>query len=65
VHRDGIALIPTKQAAERLGVDVRTLHRYVAKRRIHPAIKVPGYKGAFLFAEDEVERLRIERTTAA
>ena len=54
-------LLTTRQAATRLRVDVSTLSRWVASGRIHPAIKLPGIRGAMLFDPAEVERVEAER----
>lgn len=58
-------LIPTKQAAKLLGVDVRTVHRMVDSGRLTPTLKIPGRTGACLFDRADVERLVAERTAAA
>ena len=47
-------LIGTHEAATRLAVSVRTVHRLVAHGRLTPAAKVPGATGAYLFHPDHV-----------
>jgi excisionase family DNA binding protein len=47
-------LIATLEAAQLLGVSVRTVHRMVAQGHLTPAAKVPGRTGAYLFAADDV-----------
>lgn len=42
-------LVTTAQAAVILGCTVRTVHRMVQRGALNPAVKVPGYKGAYLF----------------
>ena len=41
----------------RLDIDRSTLSRWVSARRIEPAFRLEGPRGAFLFSEEEVERL--------
>jgi excisionase family DNA binding protein len=43
------ALLTSRQAAERLGVDLRTVHRMAGAGRLPPAGKLPGRTGAYLF----------------
>lgn len=58
-------LVKAREAAERLGVDIRTIHRWVAAGRLTPVIVVPGYKGALLFARADIEALARFDTEAA
>lgn len=46
-------LIPTSEVARINGVNVRTVHRWVDKGIITPAVKAPGLRGALLFREDD------------
>lgn len=55
-----VDLIPTSEAARRLGRDVSTVHRWVASGRLKPAAKTPGIRGARLFHEADVDRLAQE-----
>lgn len=57
----------TRQAADELGVSIRTIHRLVDSGDLTPAVKVPGKTGAFLFEGSEVERVKTLRaeTSAA
>ena len=48
-------LIRSREAAEILHRDVRTIHRWVDDGRLPVAIKVPGYRGGYLFHRREVE----------
>jgi excisionase family DNA binding protein len=57
-------LIPTRQAAELLGVNVRTVHRMAEAGLLPPALKIPGQTGAWLFDRAAVERLAAERAAA-
>lgn len=50
-------LLATTQVAERLGIERSTLSRWVKEGRITYAMRLPGPKGAFLFAPAEVERV--------
>lgn len=54
-------LIPTKQVAELLGVDVRTVHRLADKGHLPHSVKVPGTTGAYMFDADAVEAYRRQR----
>lgn len=51
-------LLSTTEAVERLNIDRSTLTRWVASGRIKPAHKLPGLRGAYLFDEAEVERVK-------
>lgn len=48
------------EACEVLGIDRSTLTRWVARRWITPAQKMPGASGAYLFEPAEVERVAAE-----
>lgn len=50
-------LLGTTEAAERLGLSVRTIHRLVARGHLSPATKLPGSTGAYLFAAADVDTL--------
>lgn len=58
-------LIGTHEAATRLAVSVRTVHRLVAHGRLTPAAKVPGATGAYLFHPDHVAALAATLRAAA
>jgi hypothetical protein len=54
-------LIGTAEAARVLGKSHRTVHRLVESGALVPALIAPGgFKGAFLFARADVERLKAE-----
>lgn len=53
-------LLSTAEAVERLNIDRSTLTRWVASGRIVPAHKGPGRTGSYVFASEEVERVRAE-----
>lgn len=57
-------LLPTKQVAELLRVDVRTVHRMAEDGRLPPALKLPGTTGAWLFERADVERIADQRAAA-
>jgi predicted site-specific integrase-resolvase len=57
---DQVDLIPTAEVAERLGRDVRTIHRWVDAGRLKPALKTPGLRGALMFRTSDVELLARE-----
>lgn len=50
--------ISTADLAAQLGVDPRTLHRWVASGEAVAAFKAPGLRGAYFFDADEAARLR-------
>ena len=58
-------LLGTTEAAEPLGVSVRTVHRLVTDGRLTPAAKLPGLRGAYLFATADVTALRAALGRAA
>lgn len=47
----------TAEAAERLQVSVRTIHRLVARGELTPVAKLPGSTGAYLFARADITAL--------
>ena len=51
-------LISTAEAAKQLGVSVRTLNRMADDGRITPAGKAPGLRGAYMYDQAEIERVR-------
>ena len=55
-------LLTTSQVAERIGVTVRTVNRWVAAGRLEPAITFPGHTGPNLFRHDAVDDFLSERT---
>lgn len=57
-------LLLTRDVAERLGVDVRTVHRWVIAGRLAPVKKMPGRTGGLLFTADAVARLERDLTVA-
>lgn len=52
---DGI--LTSREAAKRLHVSLKTVHRMAADGRLSPADKWPGYHGGYLFDETEVDEL--------
>ena len=50
-------LISSAEVAQRLGRDVRTIHRMVLRGDLAPLGKIPGLRGAYLFDAAEVDRL--------
>lgn len=50
-------LLRSEEVCATLGIDRSTLTRWVAAGKASPAMKLPGPRGAYLFAPDEVERL--------
>jgi predicted site-specific integrase-resolvase len=56
--------IGTTEAAQRLGVDVSTISRWVASGRLKPLFRLPAKTGAMVFAPEEIERVATERQKA-
>lgn len=52
---DGV--VTSREAARRLRVHVRTVHRMIADGRLKKRDQVDRYHGDFLIDEDDVERL--------
>ena len=48
--------ITSAEAAEQLGVSVRTVHRMVSAGELTPTIKLRGLRGAYLFDADQIAR---------
>lgn len=47
--------ITTAEVAEKHGVSVRTVHRWVAAGRLTPTAKLPGKTGHYLFDPSALE----------
>ena len=60
-HHDAGEYRGTTEAAEMLGVSVRTIHRLVARGQLVPVAKLAGQRGAYLFAIADIEAFRPER----
>lgn len=60
-----IKLLSAAETADLLKIDRSTLTRWVASGRIKPAHKTPGLRGAYVFDETEVERVRTENQPTA
>ena len=54
-------LLLTRDVAERLGVDVRTVHRWVNAGQLVAVKRMPGRTGSLVFTSDVVERFAAER----
>lgn len=50
-------LIRSREAAEILNCDVRTVARWANEGKLAIAVKVPGYRGALLFERSVVKEL--------
>lgn len=50
-----VELLTTAEVAARLGVHVRTVHRWVQTGRISPVKRAAGIRGAMLFDADDVD----------
>lgn len=58
-------LLTSPQAAHRIGVSHRTVHRLAATGKLAPAQKLPGPNGAFLFSARDVEKFIARSKKAA
>lgn len=56
-------LIGVAEASEITGLDKRTLHRKVERGELQAVSKLPGLRGAYIFARSEIERLAKERAS--
>ena len=54
-------IITTRAVAERFGVAISTVTRWVADGHLTPALKTPGLRGMYLFTADEVDRFARDR----
>jgi excisionase family DNA binding protein len=48
--------LTTAQVADRFGVNVRTVSRWVLRGRLRPATRAPGLRGAYLFHPDTIDK---------
>lgn len=51
------ATLTTREAAERLGVTVRSFHWLATKHRLDPARSLPGIRGAKFWKRSDIDRL--------
>jgi hypothetical protein len=49
--------LTSRQAADRLGVNVQKFHRLIVGTGIIPVVKAPGLRGAKFWAVDDIEAL--------
>jgi excisionase family DNA binding protein len=54
-------ILTTRAVAERFGVAISTVTRWVADGHLTPFTKTPGIRGAYLFTREEVDRFAHER----
>lgn len=54
---DSETLVTSSEAAAALGVSVKTITRWAASDKLVPAKRLPGLRGAMLFAATDVEAL--------
>jgi excisionase family DNA binding protein len=57
-------LLTTKQVAERLGVDVRTVHRMADTGRLPYVTKLEGATGAYVYDPDAIDAIAQQRQEA-
>lgn len=53
-------LLSTRDVAERRGVAVTTVARWVRDGRLTPALRLPGIRGAMFFEPAEVDSLDVD-----
>jgi len=58
-------MLTTKEAADKLGVSIRTVQRMADDGTLSPTVRYPGQTGPLLFDETDVERVRKIREAAA
>jgi DNA-binding transcriptional MerR regulator len=56
--------LTSREAAERLGVSISTLHLLSQLGEITPAMKAPGLRGAKWFSPDDIDALKSKRAGA-
>lgn len=54
-----INLIPSKEAAEQLGVDRATLNRWAKAGKLTPAIEGEGLRGARFYRQSDIDKLKV------
>lgn len=59
------APISTKAAAERLGVSVATIARWVTAGKLVPALRLEGRTGAMWFRSEDIEALCADESEVA
>jgi excisionase family DNA binding protein len=57
-------LMTTEQAAKKIGVDRRTLARWVETGRATPTFTAPGYRGVMLWNKAVVAKLKKSRKSS-
>ena len=57
-HMTKETLLTTREAANRLGVSVQTVARWVSEEKLKPALKAPGIRGPLFFRAEDVDALR-------
>jgi excisionase family DNA binding protein len=60
--KDANTIMTTKDVAKALGVELRTVQRWVRRGSL-PAIKLPGGRGEFRFEPAEIEKWKRRRTS--
>lgn len=62
-HMRNADYLTTSQVAERLGLNVATINRWVRVGRLTPAMQYPGQRGARLFHAADIDALAAEATS--
>lgn len=57
IHHVTNDLLTTRQAADRLGVTVSTISRWVASGKLAPALRIEGLRGPMWFRPADVDAL--------
>lgn len=51
-------LLTSREAANRLGISVQTISRWVNEGKLTPALKAPGLRGPSFFRAEDVDALK-------
>lgn len=63
MHKDAPTMMTTRQAADHLGRSIRYVIRLVETQRLEPVTKLPGLRGAYLFAAADITALADEKAS--
>ncbi len=56
--------LTSRQAADKLGVNVQKFHRLVAQHQLTPVVEVPGIRGAKFWDTEDINRIAADRNEA-
>lgn len=58
MHNTDTPLMTSREVCQELGIDRRTLTRWVQDGKVTPAQKLPGLRGAYLFERGVLEETK-------